>query len=99
MGENHFAPLPTAFYGAVLMMAGVAYWILSSTIIREDGKDSLLAKAIGKDYKGKLSVVLCAVAIVLSFFNHWISLAIYVFVALMWLVPDRRIERVLTRPR
>jgi uncharacterized membrane protein len=97
MGENHFSPMPTALYGGVLMMAGVAYWILSSTIIREDGKDSLLAKAIGKDVKGKLSVVLYATAILFSFFNHWISQAIYIFVALMWLVPDRRIERVLSR--
>lgn len=95
MGENHFGPLPTALYGAVLMMAGFAYWILSSAIIREDGKDSLLAKAIGKDYKGKLSVVFYAVAIVFSFFYHWVSQAIYVLVALMWLVPDRRIEKVL----
>jgi uncharacterized membrane protein len=95
MGENHFSPMPTALYGGVLMMAGVAYWILSSTIIREDGKDSLLAKAIGKDVKGKLSVVLYAAAILFSFFNHWISQAIYIFVALIWLVPDRRIERVI----
>jgi uncharacterized membrane protein len=73
---------------------------LSRTIIHEDGGEaSLLAKAVGKDYKGQLSVVCYAAAIVLSFFNHWISQAIYVFVALMWLVPDRRIERVLTRPR
>jgi uncharacterized membrane protein len=97
MGENHFAPLPTALYGGVLMMAGVAYWILSSAIIQEDGKDSLLAKAIGKDYKGKLSVVLYASAIPLSFVDQWIAQAIYIFVALMWLVPDRRIEKVLTR--
>jgi uncharacterized membrane protein len=96
MGENHFAPLPTAFYGGVLMMAGIAYWILSSTIINQDGENSLLAKAIGKDYKGKLSVVFYAVAIMLSFFNQWASQAIYILVALMWLVPDRRIERVLT---
>jgi uncharacterized membrane protein len=100
MGENHFAPLPSALYGGVLMMAGVAYTILSRTIIHEDGGEaSLLAKAVGKDYKGQLSVVCYAAAIVLSFFNHWISQAIYVFVALMWLVPDRRIERVLTRSR
>jgi uncharacterized membrane protein len=97
MGENHFAPLPSAFYGGVLMMAGIAYSILSSALIREDGKQSLLAKAVGKDFKGKLSVVLYATAIAFSFFNHWVSQAIYIFVALMWLVPDRRIERVLTR--
>ena len=100
LGENHFAPLPSAFYGGVLMMAGVAYTILSRTIINEEGGEaSLLAKAIGKDYKGQLSVVCYATAIVFCFFYHWVSLAIYVFVALMWLVPDRRIERVLTKSR
>ncbi len=98
MGENHFAALPTALYGAVLMMAGIAYWILSSAIIHEDGADSLLAKAIGKDYKGKLSVVFYASALPLSFVNQWIAQAIFILVALMWLVPDKRIERVLTRP-
>jgi len=77
-------------------MAGIAYWILSSTIIKQDGENSLLAKAIGKDVKGKLSVVFYAVAIMLSFFNQWFAQAIYILVALMWLVPDRRIERVLT---
>jgi uncharacterized membrane protein len=100
MGENHFAPMPTAFYGGVLMMAGIAYTILSRTLIHEDGGEaSLLAKAVGKDFKGQLSVVLYAVAIAFSFFYHWVSQAIYVCVALMWLVPDRRIERVLNRPR
>ncbi len=95
MGENHFAPLPTALYGVVLMMAGFACWILSGTIIKHDGKDSLLAKAIGKDIKGKLSVVLYIVAIPLSFLTQWGAEIAYVCVALMWLVPDRRIERVL----
>jgi len=95
MGENHFAPLPTAFYGAVLMMAAIAYWILSNTLIHEDGEASLLAKAVGKDVKGRLSIVFYATGILFSFFYHWVSLAIYVSVALMWLVPDRRIERVL----
>ncbi len=95
MGENHFAPLPASLYGFVLMMAGVAYWILTTAIIREDGPNSLLAKAIGNDIKGKLSVVLYAVAIPTAFYNRWIAEAIYVFVALMWLVPDRRIERVM----
>jgi uncharacterized membrane protein len=96
MGENHFAQLPTVLYGAVLLMAGVAYWILTVTIINEDGAESLLARAIGKDLKGKLSVVAYALAIALSFINHWIAEAIYVLVALVWLVPDKRIERVLT---
>jgi TMEM175 potassium channel family protein len=96
MGENHFASLPSAIYGGVLMMAGIAYWILSSAIIGQDGQDSLLAKAIGKDFKGKLSVVFYVSAIPLSFFHQWFAQAIYVVVALMWLVPDKRIERVLT---
>jgi uncharacterized membrane protein len=95
MGENHFAPLPTALYGAALMMTGIAYWILTFAIINEEGEDSLLARAIGKDYKGKLSVLFYAVAIPLSFVNEWIAQAIYVLVALLWLAPDRRIERVL----
>ena len=95
MGENHFAALPTAFYGVVLLMAGVAYWILSSAIIHDEGKDSLLARAVGKDLKGKLSVVFYAVAIAFAFVEEWIAQAIYVGVALMWLVPDKRIERVM----
>jgi uncharacterized membrane protein len=96
MGENHFAQLPTVLYGVVLLMAGIAYWILTVTIINEEGADSLLAKALGKDLKGKLSVVAYAVAIALAFINHWIAGAIYVLVALVWLVPDKRIERVMT---
>ena len=96
MGENHFAQLPTALYGAVLMMAGIAYWILVAVIVNEEGADLLLARAVGKDLKGKLSVAAYALAIGLCFFNHWIAAAIYVLVALVWLVPDKRIERVLT---
>jgi uncharacterized membrane protein len=96
MGENHFAALPTGLYGGVLMMAAVAYGILSSAIIREEGANSLLAKAIGKDVKGKLSIVIYAVAIPLAFYGQWMAQALYVLVALMWLVPDRRIERLLT---
>ena len=98
MGENHFARLPTALYGGVLLMAAIAYWILTVTIINEEGRDSLLARAVGRDLKGKLSIVAYAVAIALSFVNHWLAAAIYILVALMWLVPDRRIERVLTPP-
>lgn len=93
MGENHFAPLPTAFYGLVLMMAGVAYYILSQTIIRSQGAGSKLKAAIGNDAKGLISVVLYLLAIPLAFVNQLISDAIYVFVALWWLVPDRRIEQ------
>lgn len=95
MGENHFSPLPTALYGGVLMMAGIAYWILAHTIIAVDGRDSMLAKAIGGDFKGVVSVVIYAVAIPLSFWSQWLAQVLYVSVALMWLVPDRRIARVL----
>jgi uncharacterized membrane protein len=91
--------LTTALYGTVLIMAAIAYSILVFAITNEEGKGSLLAKAIGKDLKGKLSIVAYAVAIALSFINHWIAAAIYVLVALVWLVPDRRIERVLTKSR
>ena len=95
MGENHFAALPVALYGAVLLMAGLAYWLLSRAIIQADGPDSLLAKAIGKDWKGNVSVVLYLLAIPLTFLHEWIAEAIYVGVALLWLIPDRRIERAL----
>ena len=95
MGENHFAPAPTALYGLVLLSASIAYWILQRTIIASQGDSSLLAKAIGSDFKGKLSPILYAIAIPAAFFEQWISGAIYIFVALMWLIPDRRIERIL----
>ena len=95
MGENHFAPLPTAVYGAVLLAAGIGYLILQRAIIAHQGPGSRLAAAIGSDVKGKLSAALYAVAIALAFVNQWIADAIYVFVALMWLVPDRRIESML----
>jgi uncharacterized membrane protein len=98
MGENHFARLPTALYGGVLLMAAVSYMILTATIIKEEGADSMLARALGRDLKAKLSVVAYAVAILLCFVSHWIAAAIYVLVALTWLVPDRRIERMLTPP-
>jgi uncharacterized membrane protein len=97
MGENHLAPTPTAVYGLVLLMAALAYYILQRTIITSQGHDSLLAAAIGKDWKGKLSPVLYLAAIPLAFVSVWISIGLYVFVALMWLVPDRRIERVLVK--
>lgn len=93
MGENHFAPLPTALYGFVLLMAAVSYWVLQRAIIASDGVDSLLARALGKDVKGNLSLAVYAVAIPLAFYHQWIAQACYVVVALMWLVPDRRIER------
>ncbi|HEX8088827.1 MAG TPA: TMEM175 family protein [Blastocatellia bacterium] len=92
MGENHFASLPTAVYGVVLLMAAIAYTILQTVIIAQEGADSVLAKAVGKDNKGKLSMVLYAAAIPSAFIHQWISDAIYIFVALVWLIPDRRIE-------
>jgi uncharacterized membrane protein len=93
MGENHFAPLPTALYGGVLLMAGVAYYILSQTIISYQGPNSRLKAAVGNDAKGKISLLLYLVAVLLAFVNQLVADAIYVLVALMWLVPDRRIEQ------
>jgi uncharacterized membrane protein len=95
MGENHLAALPTALYGVVLLMAAIAYWLLQRAIIADQGAESLLARAVGRDAKGKLSPILYAAAIPLAFMLTWLALAIYVAVALMWLVPDRRIERVI----
>jgi uncharacterized membrane protein len=95
MGETHLARIPTAAYGVVLMMAAVAYWILQRSIISDQGCASVLARAIGSDIKGKISPVLYAIAIVLAFFWPAVSAAIYVAVALIWIVPDRRIERVI----
>ena len=92
MGENHFAPLPTAVYGMVQVMAAVAYTILQTAIIRHQGAHSRLGAAVGGDVKGKISAVLWVVAVPLAFVNQWLADAIYVSVALMWLVPDRRIE-------
>jgi uncharacterized membrane protein len=93
MGENHFAPMPAALYGVVMLMAAIAYWLLAHAIIATDGADSLLARAIGRDRKGSLSVVAYLLAIPLAFVHHGLSLAIYVGVALVWLIPDTRIER------
>jgi uncharacterized membrane protein len=95
MGENHFTPLPSALYGTVLLLAAIAYYILQTLIVRaHGGRDSKLARSLGRDWKGKLSLALYATAIVLSFFHPWLAGGIYLLVALMWLVPDRRIERV-----
>ena len=96
MGENHFAPAPSALYGVVLLMAAIAYYILQQTIIASQGRDSLLKKAVGSDWKGKLSPVVYAVAIPMAFWSSWVSQALYVFVAMIWLVPDRRIEHVMS---
>jgi len=97
LGQNYHAPVPTAVYGVLLLMSGVAYYILQQTIVRTEGHDSTLATAIGSDIKGKLSIVLYASAVGLAFFNPWISDAVFAGVALMWFVPDRRIERRLNR--
>jgi uncharacterized membrane protein len=94
MGENHFAALPTALYGVVMALAGIAYYILEATIIRSQGVKSRLKAAVGGEAKGLISVVLYLAAIPLAFVNALISDAMYVIVALMWLVPDRRIETV-----
>jgi uncharacterized membrane protein len=92
MGDNHFAALPTAAYGAVQLMSGFAYTILQRAIIAHHGPGSRLAEAVGSDMKGKASVVLYMAAIPLAFVREWIADALYVVVALMWLLPDRRIE-------
>ncbi|MGA8239140.1 MAG: TMEM175 family protein [Desulfobacterales bacterium] len=96
MGENHFAMLPAAAYGFVLLMAAIAYWILQQRIIISQGENSILKRAIGNDWKGKLSPLLYVTAIVLAFVSSWFAVAIYVLVAFMWVIPDKRIERVLT---
>ena len=96
MGENHFAPVPTAIYGVVLLAAAIAYYILQQLIIAEQGKGSRLRAAIGRDIKGKLSPIIYILAVSLAFVNQWFSDALYVLVALMWLIPDRRIESKLT---
>jgi len=97
MGENHFAALPTAVYGVVLLMCAVAWIILQNTMIRHDGPNSKLHDAIGADFKGKVSMAMYLAAVPLAFVNQMISDVLYVGVALMWLVPDRRIERELRR--
>ncbi len=96
MGENRFAPAPSALYGLVLLMAAIAYWILQQLIIASHGPDSVLKKAVGGDWKGKVSPILYAVAIPMAFVSRWVSLGIYIFVALIWLVPDKRIEKTLS---
>ena len=98
MGENHLDPLPTALYGGGLLMAALAYFILQNLIIAAHGRDSKLAASMGRDIKGKLSPVGYAVAIGVSFYQPWIAAVIYVSVALMWLIPDRRLERVVEEP-
>jgi len=93
MGENHFAALPTALLGVDLFMAGVAYYILAQCLVAIHGKNSVIGKAVGKDVKGKISVLVYGVAIIASLLSSWISLGLYAVVAIMWLIPDRRIEK------
>jgi uncharacterized membrane protein len=95
MGENHFAPFPSALYGVVLLAAAIAYWLLQQAIIADQGEHSILGQAIGRDWKGKLSPVLYFVGILLTLVASWAAQAMYVAAALLWLVPDRRIERAL----
>ncbi|HEX7955942.1 MAG TPA: TMEM175 family protein [Pyrinomonadaceae bacterium] len=95
MGENHFAAWPVASYGVVLLFAAVAYFILARVLISHHGRDSAIAKALGKDFKGKVSVAFYAAAIPLSFVSAWLACTLYVLVAVMWLIPDRRIEHAL----
>ncbi|MCI0415182.1 TMEM175 family protein [bacterium] len=97
MGENHFAPWPVALYGTVLLFSAIAYFILTLTLVAQHGSDSALAKALGSDFKGKISVLIYAVAIPLSFYNAVLSCGLYVVVAVTWLVPDRRLEKSVNR--
>ncbi len=99
MGENHFSALPTALYGVVLLMSGVAFSILTRLLIKNEGSESLIGRAIGRDAKGMLSVLIYALAIPLAFWSHRTSQILYALVALMWLVPDRRIEKALSKLR
>jgi TMEM175 potassium channel family protein len=96
MGENHFAAWPVALYGSALFFASIAYFILARVLVSYHGQESALAKALGKDFKGKISALIYAIAIPLSFASPLVAFSLYVFVAVMWLVPDRRIERILT---
>jgi len=99
MGETHFASLPVAVYGITLLLCALSWWILQQALVRVHGKESLLAHAFGKNLKGNLSLLLYLVAIPLAFWHRWVAGCIYVFVALMWLVPDKRIEREMKHDR
>ena len=97
MSENHFAAVPVALYGVVLLMAGVAYYVLARILVAQHGSDSALARALGKDYKGMASMAIYAAAIGLAFWNAWVACALYVAVAVMWFIPDSRIEQTLAK--
>ncbi|MEH2067414.1 MAG: TMEM175 family protein [Nostoc sp.] len=96
MGENHFDTIPVVLYGTVLLFSAIAYFILTRTLISVHGSDSTLAVALGRDFKGKISVVFYAVAIPLAFLNSWLACVLYILVAVIWLIPDLRIEKTLT---
>ncbi|AZO00416.1 DUF1211 domain-containing protein [Mesorhizobium sp. M9A.F.Ca.ET.002.03.1.2] len=99
MGENHFAPVPVAVYGVVLALCAAAYTILVIALHRLHGHETTFARAIGSDRKGRISLVLYIAAVLLTFFNHWIGVAIYVLVAMIWFVPDRRFERLIEKQK
>ena len=96
MGQNHFDRLPVALYGTIMLFAGIAYFILVRTLISRHGPESLLATALGSDFKGKISMVIYLLAIPLALLKWWLACALYILVSIMWLVPDRRIEKTLT---
>jgi uncharacterized membrane protein len=98
MGENNFAPVCVSIYGVLLLMAGVAYFILTRTLLASHDQNSALANALGRDFKGKISLGIYAVGIALSFVNSWVACLLYLLVAVIWLIPDRRIERALKPP-
>lgn len=93
MGENHFTKWPVAFYGFILFMNAIAYTILAKSLVKHHGKDSMLSKAMGKDTKGNISILLYLTGIIAAFINSWVSFAIYIIVAIIWIIPDRRIEK------
>lgn len=95
MGENNFAPATMFAYGIVLLMAAIAYYILELAILKQESKNSILAKALGKDFKGKISPIIYIIAICTTYYNQWLSGSLYILVALIWLIPDRRIEKAL----
>jgi len=97
MGENHFAALPTAIYGCVLLMAAIAYFLLVRAILAHHGPESRVAKALGRDFKGKVSVLFYVVAVPMAFVNRWVAGALYIVVAMIWFIPDRRIENRLAK--
>lgn len=97
MGENNFAPWPVACYGVVLLFAAIAYFILTRVLIALHGRDSVLGTAVGRDFKGKVSIVIYLSAIPIAFVDSWFACALYILVAVIWLIPDRRIEKTLTK--